>query len=257
MEGKLMLTKEQLQRIAQRNRIGLQVQERDYIQHLFLRGVFTRHSRLFFKGGTALRVLYHSPRYSEDLDFNTTLDLKEIKEIFKAIISDLSSFGVIALFRNEWKSEVSFNCDLSFKGPLYDGRDRSKGTIRIDISLRSEKVETEKKLVFSDYDDVFPFIITVLTAEHLFAEKVCAFFIRGKARDLFDLWFFVEKGHKVDISLINKKLRLYNLTFKPDQFIEKIESIKNEWNRDLRHLLVQIPDFDMVKKRILSAFSLK
>ena len=31
-----MLTKSQIQRAAQKNRIGVQVQERDYLQHLLL-----------------------------------------------------------------------------------------------------------------------------------------------------------------------------------------------------------------------------
>ncbi len=37
-----MLTKRQLQRIAQRHGIGLQAQERDYIQHLFLSVLYGR-----------------------------------------------------------------------------------------------------------------------------------------------------------------------------------------------------------------------
>lgn len=67
-----MLTLAQLRRIAQRNRIGLQPQERDYIQHLFLYLLYSASRRedvgLHFKGGTALRIVYHSPRFSEDLD---------------------------------------------------------------------------------------------------------------------------------------------------------------------------------------------
>ena len=43
---------------------------REYIQHLFL-SHFYRHSdsdKIYFKGGTALRIIYRSPRFSEDLD---------------------------------------------------------------------------------------------------------------------------------------------------------------------------------------------
>ena len=100
-----MLTQRQLQRIAQRHRIGLQAQERDYIQHLFLSVLYGRSQGLLFKGGTALRVLHRSPRYSEDLDFNSTLDLADTKALFRQAMADLARFGVMALARNEWDTD--------------------------------------------------------------------------------------------------------------------------------------------------------
>src|SRR3989338_1779982 len=44
---------------------------REYVQHLFLSSLyrFPGSERLLFKGGTALRIIYQSPRFSEDLDF--------------------------------------------------------------------------------------------------------------------------------------------------------------------------------------------
>lgn len=70
-----MLTKQQLQRIAQRRAIGLHAIERDDVQHLVLSILYSHSQAFLFKGGTALRVVHHSPRYSEDLDFNTTVDV--------------------------------------------------------------------------------------------------------------------------------------------------------------------------------------
>jgi len=221
-----MLTKRQLQRIAQRHGIGLQAQERDYIQHLFLFALYGRSQGLLFKGGTALRVLHRSPRYSEDLDFNTTLDLADTKALFRQAIADLARFGVVAVVRNEWESAVGYSFDLSFQGPLYDGRDRSKGKVRVDTNLRPEKVATERRLVSSEYDDVLPFLLTALTAEHLFAEKVRALLVRGKARDLYDLWFLIEQGQSVDMALIEAKLVLYETTFESGRFQELVEALE-------------------------------
>lgn len=82
-----MLTKQQLQRIAQRHAIGLQAQERDYVQHLFLSALYAHSQALLFKGGTALRVLHRSPRYSEDLDFNATFDLASTQTLFQQAIT--------------------------------------------------------------------------------------------------------------------------------------------------------------------------
>lgn len=250
-----MLTKRQLQRIAQRRGIGLQAQERDYIQHLFLSVLYGRSQALLFKGGTALRVLHRSPRYSEDLDFNTTLDLADTKALFQQAIADLARFGVVAVARNEWESAVGYSFDLSFQGPLYDGRDRSKGKVRVDTSLRPEEVATERRLVSPEYDDIVPFILIALTVEHIFAEKVRALLIRGKARDLYDLWFLIEQGQRVDLALINTKLALYETTFELGQFQQQVEALQNNWERNLRPLLAQVPEFAVVRERVLRAFT--
>jgi len=45
---------------------------REYVQHLFL-SVFYQEpdsEKVLFKGGTALRITFQSPRFSEDLDFS-------------------------------------------------------------------------------------------------------------------------------------------------------------------------------------------
>ncbi|MFH1906126.1 MAG: nucleotidyl transferase AbiEii/AbiGii toxin family protein [Chloroflexota bacterium] len=109
-----MLTKQRLQRIAQRHGTGLQAQERDYVQHLFLSVLYARSQALLFKGGTALRVVHRSPRYSEDLDFNTTPGLADTQNRFQQAITDLTRFGIVATRRNEWESPVGYSFDLTF-----------------------------------------------------------------------------------------------------------------------------------------------
>jgi predicted nucleotidyltransferase component of viral defense system len=48
-----MLTRGQIQRLAQRHGIGVQAQERDYIQYLLLFLLYSKSQSLVFKGGTA------------------------------------------------------------------------------------------------------------------------------------------------------------------------------------------------------------
>lgn len=45
---------------------------REYLQHLFLSYFYKRKDseKVLFKGGTALKFIYGSPRFSEDLDFS-------------------------------------------------------------------------------------------------------------------------------------------------------------------------------------------
>ena len=198
-----MLTRTQIQRLAQRNHIGMQAQERDYLQHLLLMLFYARSQALIFKGGTALRLVYRGARYSEDLDFSALISgepvaapvrIAELRGLWQAVVADLRDFGAEGELRNVWEGEVGFSFDVSYQGPLYDGRDRSKGKVRVDVSLRGEPSATRRELVRSEYDDVRPFVVTVLSPEHLLAEKVRALLVRAKPRDLYDVWLMVEQG---------------------------------------------------------------
>lgn len=242
-----MLTKRQIQRLAQRNRINMQAQERDYVQHLILYLLYTRTQELLFKGGTALRVIYGSNQYSEDLDFNSDLELRETKALFSQAINDLRTFGVGAAIRNEWESHVGYNFEVSFQGPLYDGRDITKGKTRVDVSLRREEVTVLRELISPEYDDVHPFLITSLSLDHILAEKVRALMIRRKPRDLYDIWFLLKKGLTINPKLVDRKLALYEMRFDPAQLESLISVMEKSWHRDLQPLLPLVPDFALVQ----------
>jgi hypothetical protein len=165
-----MLTRAQIQRLAQHHGIGVQAQERDYLQYLLLFSLYSRSQELVFKGGTALRIVYKGNRYSEDLDFNGPADISMLKSLWQNVLDDLDGFGVITEIRNEWQSVVGYSFDVSYQGPIYDGRDRTKGKVRVDISMRREDTDTRRMLVTSDYDDIRPFVLTAISPEHLLAE---------------------------------------------------------------------------------------
>jgi predicted nucleotidyltransferase component of viral defense system len=249
-----MLTKQQLQRIAQRRAIGMHALERDYVQYLVLSVMYNRSQSFVFKGGTALRVVHNSPRYSEDLDFNSSADVDVTKRELGEIVTGLGRYGIVAAVRNEYESPSNYSFDLGFQGPLYDGRDRSKSSLRIDVNLRKEMVAVERRLVSSEYDDVMPFLVTVLTAAHILTEKTRALLVRGKARDLYDLWFMVEQGVHVDLDIIDAKLALYQTTFEMAAFMQKVDGLESTWESDLRPLLGQMPEFSMAKERVFRAF---
>jgi predicted nucleotidyltransferase component of viral defense system len=84
-----MLTKTQIQRIAQRHGVGMQVQERDYLQHLILWLLYSSSQELIFKGGTALRLVYGGNRYSEDLDFNGPDDVATLQSLWEKAVAGL------------------------------------------------------------------------------------------------------------------------------------------------------------------------
>jgi predicted nucleotidyltransferase component of viral defense system len=247
-----MLTRAQIQRLAQRNHVGIQVQERDYLQHLLLSLLYARSQALIFKGGTALRLVYRGNRYSEDLDFNGPDDVEALRHLWRDVVADLGDFGIQAEVRNEWESDVGFSFDVSYQGPLYDGRDRSKSKVRMDVSCRLEPVETWRELVTSEYDDVRPFVVTVLTLEHLMAEKVRALLVRGKPRDLYDVWLLLSQGVSPDRALIERKLALYEMAFSAEVLEEALARVRADWERDLRPLLPQFVAYEDVRRGVES-----
>jgi uncharacterized protein len=254
-----MLTRAQIQRLAQRQSIGVQVQERDYLQNLLLFLLYRRSQALVFKGGTALRIVYHGNRYSEDLDFNGPADVETIKGLWNDAVTGLRDFGIIAEIRNAWQSEAGYSFDVSYQGPLFDGRDRTKGKVRVDVSLRQENVITGRVLVSPEYDDIRPFVASVLSAEQLLAEKVRALLMRGKSRDLYDVWLLTMQGVLLDASLVHEKLRLYDIALSPAVLDEALKKAAAGWERDLMPLLPQFvrweelsPTLELLKNTIRS-----
>ena len=237
-----MLTRAQIQRIARRNGIGMQAQERDYIQHLLLWLLYGRGQSLILKGGTALRTVYGGNRYSEDLEFSgseAALPLTDLRQLWQKALRGLGDFGVAAETRHEWESETVYSFEVGFRGPLYDGSDRSEGTARVVVSREPEEVDAKRELVTSEYDDVRPFVATVLSAEHLMAEKIRAVMVWGKPRDLYDLWLMLGLGIKPEHKLIERKLARYGIAWQLRALVDSLDDVQTGWERELRHLLPQ------------------
>jgi hypothetical protein len=241
-----MLTRTQIQRLAQRSGIGLQAQERDYVQHLLLFLLYGRSQKLIFKGGTALRVAYRGNRYSEDLDFDGPPEAAFLQDLWGGGGGGLGAFGLTAGVRNAWQSEVGYSFDVSYQGPLYDGRDRTKGKVRVDVNLRAEMVESRAVLVTPEYDDLRPFVVQALTLEHLLAEKARAFLMRGKPRDLYDLWLLTAQGVPLDPDLARAKLARYDLTPSAALLEQAFRQAAADWEADLRPLLPRFVNWETV-----------
>ena len=70
---------------------------REYVQHVLLASLFggiKDEVKLAFKGGTALRLLRQSPRFSEDLDFTGWSKAFHAGEWIKLAIKEASSAGL-------------------------------------------------------------------------------------------------------------------------------------------------------------------
>src|SRR3989344_5151473 len=99
-----MMTKEQIERLSKYYRIDGFSIEREYLQLIFLSHLYQhkKSGEIYFKGGTALRLLYQSSRFSEDLDFTSMYDKKTIEKIItdveKSIQSELPGLNILILY---------------------------------------------------------------------------------------------------------------------------------------------------------------
>lgn len=247
-----MLTREQLIEISKLAKLNLGQQEKHYMQNLFLYSLYqTTSNDLIFKGGTCLSIVYNMDRFSEDLDFTSLVNEEKTLGIIKTAIKKLLFFGIESELKKE-QSKKGLSLKLKYKGPLYDGRDVTLGSLRIEISLRKDIVlKPIKKMIITRYQDIPAYTIIAMNENEIFAEKIRAFLMREKARDLYDIWFLLNKEIVIDLNLIEKKLELYNKSFSTKLLKKKIELSERTWEKDLSLILSVVPNFKLVKNFVI------
>lgn len=170
---------------------------REYIQHVFLSHLssFDGAPNMLFKGGTALRILFGSPRFSEDLDF----DLVQVPAAEKKSFVEYMFSKVLAEME-----KTGFHVTLGAKpGPTIDGyfgdasfRFLEYAPITLEINVSSRKsgtAEGEMDTVPNDY--IPPYNVYHLKQEALVSEKIFgALLDRKKPRDFYDFYFLMRKG---------------------------------------------------------------
>ncbi|MCB4756585.1 MAG: nucleotidyl transferase AbiEii/AbiGii toxin family protein [Elusimicrobia bacterium] len=173
---------------------------REYLQHVFLSTLYqAKESELLaFKGGTALRMLYRSPRFSEDLDFSGHLTPYHLESLLKQTVGKVA---VAALPIETIESKPTSGGYLAlYRCNLYD---ESVG-IELNISLR-RRVKPEPILVTTPL--LPPYQCLALSAPDLVTEKCEALLARRKMRDFYDLYFLLRERLAVQ-SIVPLKSRL-------------------------------------------------
>ncbi len=159
---------------------------REYVQHLFLSYFYQQPeaSGVFFKGGTALRIAFNSPRFSEDLDFSATL--YTIAPLEKAIENTLG-----AIEREGIKTDISESKSTTggYLAIISFALKDKKVSIRLEVSLRQGDKNGEMLSIASDFIPAYTIII--LQREQLVGEKIQALLTRKKPRDFYDLYFLI------------------------------------------------------------------
>lgn len=243
-----MIDFETLKKIAKTKGIhNLGYAEKDYFQEIILLGVSREAPNLVFKGGTALYKLHGLNRFSEDLDFFGEIGERDIDRL--SIY--LRDFG----YENEYSIKaVSAGKLMTFKiqGFLYQGTLESLARVQMDVSRKDEKIcKAEWHTFFSLYSDIPTFRLGVMSLDEIIAEKIRAFIVRKKARDAYDVWFLLNKNIQINPGLAQQKLELYDLNFEHQQLADAFKICSKNWIRELRPLITELPEFEIVKDKIL------
>lgn len=248
-----MISKSELIRIAEMKHLPLRNAEKDYLLEFLLYSLSDDRRSLVFKGGTALYKFYNLNRFSEDLDFDAIEKRFDADKLIKKTIRNLELSGMQRALAEkiEYKNEI--NIRFSIRGPLYDGSKNSMSRVTLNISKRERPIAPITKLLISTYPEIPSFELSVLDIDEIAAEKIRCILTREKPRDIYDLWFLSKKDIMLDVSLINKKLKIYKLTYAQQKFIKKVNEKQKMWKRDLQDLIIgNLPEFNNVVAELVN-----
>lgn len=181
-----MITEEQIKTFSNKYQtIELNIR-REYFQHLILSYLYqqSQAALIYFKGGTALRMVHKSPRFSEDLDFSAAYSsIKEIEEVIVSTLTQIEKENVKVSLEESKETSGGYLGIINFE---------NKVTLHLQISLREGEKAGEVITITSDFTPAYT--VVVLAQDQLVDEKLTALFDRQKPRDFYDLYFMLRVG---------------------------------------------------------------
>ena len=212
-----MMDEAALQRLATLHRTTPLNVAREYCQHFFL-ATFYRHrqaGRVLFKGGTALRIVYGSPRFSEDLDFSGFgISVTTLEDLVTDTLGEMERAGLGLDVEEAKPTSGGYLSFISTR--MADHRIE----IQLEISLRHQDKLAPHTAVIAG--SLYPaYTLLHLPEDRLVAEKLQALAQRGKARDFYDLYFMLRRGlltpaHRKTLSQVSAAVR----RLRPETFQE-------------------------------------
>lgn len=246
-----MITLKELKKIANKSKLNLYQQEKDYLLKLFLYHYYESFEDAVFKGGTCIKYIHGLPRFSEDIDFNIDISPEFFQKQIKTTLKKIAILGIKTYFLKEEKFKHAYTCEIGFHGPLYKGTEQTRNKIRIDAGKRTGTIlDPQWKIISSEYPETKTnFLVKIMQDEEILVEKIISLMNRNKGRDLFDVWFLLEKNVE-----INKKLFYKKTTSKFK--LEKIPT-RQDYERDIEKLSERIIPYDQITKTLEEIFKNK
>ncbi|MBI2167664.1 MAG: nucleotidyl transferase AbiEii/AbiGii toxin family protein [Candidatus Omnitrophica bacterium] len=221
-----MIDAKQVRELADRHQTPADNIVREYFQHLFLSHLYRQKDadHLLFKGGTALRVVWQSPRFSEDLDFTGThASIHAIESVLEKTLVGVEGEGIRVKIDEAKKTSGGYFSILQFEG------EGNRGEIQLEVSLRAPgKAKGDTALIPSEFLPAFTLIH--LEEKILVHEKVAALLTRAKPRDFYDLYFILRSR------LAFKEVFQKDKSLKP-KLLEAVEKTKLDAKSELKRFL--------------------
>ena len=228
-----MIDQDFLKQLATKNQNIFKNTLREYLQNLFLNYFYQekQSEKFFFKGGTALRIVFRSPRFSEDLGYDSTNGFNLFENILAEVLEKIEKENI--------KTEIieSKTTTGGFFSNVKTALFAEEVEVKIQVSKRkSQAIKGERIVIVSDFAPSYP--IQILAKELLFSEKIEAFLTRAKTRDFFDLYFILRSETKPPI-IFRKKNEIIKIikthsgnfselkTYLPRNFWPVIKDLKN------------------------------
>ena len=159
--------------------------------------------RLVFRGGTALRLAYNSPRFSDDLDFSQRLPIS---------IEEFQKWGGEVAVGNEYLEltetiQKHFTLFALFR--IKDPALPATISIKVEISTRKEQWKQDADyILISLQSEVTPLTVLAQVATLPRIEKEKLRIVPIRIRDVFDLWYIsqrLNKPYSMDFSAFDAK----------------------------------------------------
>ncbi len=240
-----MITPEQIQDLSKKKRINQDTILREYLQLLFLQNLYSEKlsQKIYFRGGTAIHLLLGSSRFSMDLDFTSEISTTCLEKLIKKIVDRMNlEIPDIRLKSSRKRINHSFSKILSY----YPKEKKYPVNIAIDFSLREKPVKkTQITVLKTDFPISGLPVISHLHWQEILAEKIRAILIRGKGRDLYDIYYLVMKNIRqlADWDVVKEKMKIYpevDIDTNMNTLISRIEKLGN---KELKNDLAQfLPD---------------
>ena len=219
-----MLRLEEIEKLSTKYQMQPMAVAREYCQHNILASFYNQRGseKLLFKGGTALRILFRSPRFSEDLDFTAIYSptYSEIEDILINTLSDLRNWGFDSDLLEAKKTTGGYLAKINFN--LY----HFKFLIKIEISFRKsdKKIQSQTSSIPNDY--IHTYVVVHLPLIEIIDGKISALLTRAKSRDWYDLYFFL---HNQMLEPKHRKLL--------PKILEKLKNSKTDFKKELKSFL--------------------
>ena len=182
---------------------------REYLQILILKELYRNNlgKKLYFTGGTYLRLVHNLKRFSEDLDFDSdSITKNEFEELVKKLRIELKRIGLESQikfdhFKNVYSSKLIFPT-IEEKYNVQSKYSKKQGiVIKIETNQSKNKIKNETQVI-SGFGEFFLCVCTKIDIS--FANKIDALIKKERGRHVYDLIFMLSNNFPIDTKTLQR-----------------------------------------------------